>query len=84
MRGSRLVAAAGAAALSGGGADELAMRDAVIGVADDQLTALAVRGMAEGDAAGLVQAVAADWRDLVGELDFPVAAVVEVDADEWV
>jgi hypothetical protein len=69
---------------SGGGADELAVGDAVVGVADDQLAALAVSGVAQGQAAGLFQGVAADRRDLIGELDFPVAAPVMIDADEWV
>ena len=60
------------------------MRDAVVGVADDQLARLTVRRVPVGETAGLIERATPEWEDLIRKVHLPVSAAVVVDADGWV
>src|SRR5579875_1494436 len=65
-------------------ADELAVRDAVVGVADHQLARLAICRLHVRQLPGLVKSAAAQRRGLFGKLDRPVTLAVVIDADRGI
>jgi hypothetical protein len=60
------------------------MSDAMVSVADQQLTRLTMGGVPVGDAASLVERATPERVELVREVHLPVSAAVVVDADGWV
>jgi len=62
-------------------ADELAVGDAVVGVADHELARLPVGGVPVGQAPGLIERAAPDGGNLVRKLHLPVTVTLVIDAD---